>query len=613
MSVSFINELQRRKVFKAAAHKRLTMILRTLAMGLLLFTGAVNAAPDAKASKALHALFDADYQRELKDSPFNASFLGDDRYNDQMPDLSPAAIAAQQGAVRESRKSLLGIDRAALSEADQLNYDIYLRQLNEGIAGFRFHDEQMPVSQQGGVHSLADELLQVLRFERGKDYSDWIARLRGYGKYTDQTIALMRQGMADGWMRPKAIMTRVPAQIAAQVVATPEDSAYYSPFKTMSAKVPAADQARLRAEAKAAVAEVVLPALKRFQAFFNNEYLPASRDSIAAGDLPDGKAYYDYLASSYTTTDLTADQIHAIGEKEVARLHEKMQAIRTEVGFKGDLPAFFNYLRNDPKFHYSDAAQLLMAYRALAKRIDPELPRAFGLLPRAPYGVIPIPEALAPDTTTAYYQPGTPDGRRAGNFYVNLYKPETRLIWEMMPLTMHEAVPGHHLQISIANELPEQPMFRRLAGFTAFVEGWALYSEQLGYDLDLYSDPYDRMGQVTYEMWRAVRLVVDTGMHAQGWTRQQAIDYFKANAPKSDLDITNEVDRYVATPGQALAYKIGQMKISELRAKAKERLGDRFDLRAFHDEVLGAGALPLSVLQQRMDVWLDAQERLHAL
>jgi uncharacterized protein (DUF885 family) len=585
----------------------MTMLLRTLALGLLLLSPIAFAAPDAKATAALHALFDSDYQRQLKEDPFTASFLGDDRYNDQMPDLSPATLAIRQQEVRDSRKTLLAIDRAVLSEADQLNYDIYLRQLDEGIAGFRFHDEQMPVSQQGGVHNLADGVLQVLRFEKAKDYSDWVARLRAYGKYTDQNIALMRMGMADGWVRPKAIMSRVPAQIAAQIVANPEDSAYYSPFKTMSANVSAEDQARLRAEAKAAVSEVVLPAIKRFQDFFNKDYLPHCRDSVAAGDLPDGKAYYDYLASTYTTTDLSAAQIHEIGLKEVARLRGEMEKIRSEVAFQGDLPAFFTYLRNDPKFHYNDAAQLLMAYRALAKRIDPELPRIFGTLPRAPYGVTPIPDALAPDTTTAYYQPGSPDGRRAGNYYVNLYKPETRLIWEMMPLTLHESVPGHHLQISIANELPEQPMFRRLAGFTAYVEGWALYSEQLGYDMGLYSDPYDRMGQKTYEMWRAVRLVVDTGMHAQGWSRQQAIDYFKANAPKSDLDITNEVDRYIATPGQALAYKIGQMKISELRARAKAKLGDKFDLRAFHDAVLGAGALPLSVLEARMDAWIDAQ------
>ena len=304
---------------------------------------------------------------------------------------------------------------------------------------------------------------------------------------------------------------------------------------------------------------------------------------------------------------MDAAQIHGIGLKEVARIRGEMEKIRAEVGFKGDLAAFFTYLRNDPKFHYNSGEQLLMAYRAMAKRIDPELTRLFATLPRAPYGVVPIPDKLAPDVTTAYYNAGSVDGRRAGTYYVNLYKPETRLIWEMLPLTIHEAVPGHHLQISIANELPDQPMFRRQGSFTAFVEGWALYAEQLGYDMNLYSDPYDRMGQLSYEMWRAVRLVIDTGLHSQGLSRQEAIDYFRANAPKSDNDITNEVDRYLGTPGQALAYKLGQMDISRLRAKARDRLGDRFDLRTFHDQVLGAGALPLSVLDARMDQWIDAQ------
>jgi uncharacterized protein (DUF885 family) len=401
----------------------------------------------------------------------------------------------------------------------------------------------------------------------------------------------------------------VPAQIAAQIVAEPENSSYYAPFRTMSENVSAADQGRLRAEVKVAVAEVVLPALRRFQSFFSSEYLPACRESVAASDLPDGRSYYDYLATLYTTTSLSAAQIHEIGLQEVTRLRGDMEKIRVEVGFQGDLPAFFTYLRSDPRFHYNDGAQLLMAYRALAKRIDPELTRVFGTLPRAPYGVVPIPDALAPDVTTAYYTDGSADGRRAGSFYVNLYKPETRFIWEMVPLTLHEAVPGHHLQLSLANEMPDQPMFRRLAQFTAYVEGWGLYAEQLGYDMGLYSDPYDRMGQKSYEMWRAVRLVVDTGMHTQGWTRQQAIDYFKANAPKSELDIINEIDRYIAVPGQALAYKIGQMKISELRAKAQARLGERFDLRAFHDALLGAGALPLAVLEQQMDAWIERQAR----
>ena len=576
---------------------------------LIVLAGVAQAAPDAHATKALHALFDADYQRELREDPLGASYLGEVRYNDRLPDLSPAALAAQQQAVRASRATLLGIDRKTLSTADQLNYDIYLRELDEKIAGFRFHDEQMPVAHNGGVHNLADNVLQLLQFEHEKDYSNWLARLQAYGKYTDQTIALMRQGMASGWLPPKATMQRVPAQIAAQRVSNPEDSSYYAPFKTMPAELPAAEQQRLREAGRAAVADVVLPALQRFQTFFNDEYLPVCRDSVAAGALPDGKAYYDYLASVYTTTSLSAAQIHDIGVGEVARLHGEMEKIRAEVGFQGDLPAFFSYLRSDPKFHYNDGAQLLTAYRALAKRVDPELTKVFGKLPRAPYGVVPIPDNLAPDTTTAYYSDGSADGRRPGSYYVNLYKPETRLIWEMVPLTLHESVPGHHLQLSLANEMPEQPMFRRHANFTAFIEGWGLYAEQLGYDMGLYADPYDRMGQKTYEMWRAVRLVVDTGMHAQGWTRQQAIDYFKANAPKSELDITNEVDRYISTPGQALAYKIGQLKFSELRAKAHDRLGARFDVRAFHDELLGAGALPLSVVEKRMNAWLETQAR----
>lgn len=565
------------------------------------------AAPANSASQAMHALFEADWQRQLRENPLGASYAGDERYNDRLPDLSPAAIETSEQAVRDSRAKLKAIDRNQLSDADELNYDIYLGILEVSIAGFRFPTERMPVTQQGGVHTLADNMLQVLRFENTKDYADWIARLRAYGVYTDQNIALMRAGMASGWLPPKAIMQRVPAQIAAQIVARPEVSAYYEPFAKMSANVSAADQGKLRAQAKAAVTEVVQPALQRFQKFFNDEYLPLTRESAAAGDLPDGKAYYDYLANYYTTTDLSAAQIHDIGLKEVARIRAEMEKIRSEVGFKGDLPAFFVFLRNDPKFHYNSGEQLLTAYRALAKRIDPELTRVFGALPRAPYGVLPIPDKLAADTTTAYYNGGSVDGRRAGTYYVNLYKPETRLIWEMIPLTLHESVPGHHLQISLANELPDQPMFRRQAGFTAYVEGWALYAEQLGYDMELYADPYDRMGQLTYEMWRAVRLVIDTGLHSQGMSRQQAIDYFKANTPKSDNDITNEVDRYLATPGQALAYKLGQMKISELRAKAKARLGERFDLRAFHDALLGDGALPLSVLETRMNAWIDAQ------
>jgi uncharacterized protein (DUF885 family) len=566
-----------------------------------------TSAATTRATQALHALFEADWERQLQDNPTFASYLGDPRYNDRWPDLTPAAIARQGQATRDSRATLATIDRAALSAADQLNYDIYAAVLDDAIAALAFPSERIPVAQDGGPHTIAEGMVQVVQFATEKDYRDWIARLRGYPAFLEQSTALMQAGVDSGWTAPKAIMTRLPAQIAAQIVDDPAKSSFYRPFVEMPESIPAATQAALRADAQAAVREAVLPALRKFQAFFDDTYLPAARASTAAGDLPGGKAYYDYLARSYTTTPMTADEIHALGLKEVARIRAKMEAVREEVGFRGDLPAFFAHLRNDARFHPKDAESLLAAYRALSKRIDPELTKVFSVFPRAPYGVIPIPDAIAPDTTTAYYNGPSPDGKRPGYYYVNLYKPETRLTWEMVPLSLHEAVPGHHFQISLAQEQGEQPMFRRMSPFTAYVEGWGLYAEQLGYDMGLYDDPYDRMGQLAYEMWRAVRLVVDTGLHAKGWSRQQAIDYFLANAPKSELDITNEIDRYIADPGQALAYKVGQLKMSELRARATQRLGDRFDVRAFHDALLVDGAVPLSVLDARMDAWIEAQ------
>src|SRR5690606_8336564 len=325
--------------------------------------------------------------------------------------------------------------------------------------------------------------------------------------------------------------------------------------------------------------------------------------------LPDGQAYYDFLAGWYTTTRLTADEIHRIGLEEVARIRAAMEEIRREVGFDGDLQAFFHHLRTDPAFFHEDPAALLEAYQALSKRVDPELVKVFGTIPRLPYGVRPIPDNIAPDTTTAYYQPGAVDGSRAGYYYVNLYKPETRPTWEMLALTLHEAVPGHHFQFARGAELPDLPLFRRTAYFVAYGEGWGLYAERLGYDMGLYDDPYDRMGQLAYDMWRAVRLVVDTGIHAKGWSRQQAIDYFLDNSPKTEQDVVNEVDRYIAWPGQALAYKIGQLRISALREEAARELGPAFDLRAFHDQVLATGSVPLETLEAHVRAWIAAQKR----
>jgi uncharacterized protein (DUF885 family) len=351
----------------------------------------------------------------------------------------------------------------------------------------------------------------------------------------------------------------------------------------------------------------VVPAYRRLESFLNERYLPACRDSVGISDTPDGPSYYRHLAQYYTTTTLTPDEIHEIGLAEVKRIRGEMDKVIAQVGFKGTFAEFVQYLRTDPKFYYRDPQELFNAYAVMAKRIDPLLPQLFGRLPRTPYGVRPIPESSAPDTTTAYYQPLSADGRRPGYFYVNLYKPESRPKYEIPVLTAHESVPGHHLQIALSYELGDIPAFRRYSETTVFVEGWGLYSESLGDEIGLYADPYDRFGQLTYDMWRAVRLVVDTGMHYKGWTREQAIQFFRENAAKSELDIVNEVDRYIAWPGQALAYKIGQLRIQALRREAQQALGPKFDLRAFHDTVLEQGAVPLDILEVHVRQWIAAQ------
>ncbi|MEO6104200.1 MAG: DUF885 domain-containing protein [Pseudoxanthomonas sp.] len=555
----------------------------------------------------LQKLFADEWERGLRESPEGASYNGDSRFNDRWTDLSLAAIAAREAEDRDALQQLHAIDRKGLTAADQLDYDTFEWTLQRSIERQKFHEYLQPVSHQGGPQT-ADGIAEVLPFDSLKDYQDWLKRLHALPAVIDQVIALMQEGVKAGNLPPRVLMQRVPAQIAGQVVDDPVQSAFYKPFLKFPDAISASEREQLLGEAKLAIAEDVVPAYRKLQAYFNDEYLPKTRESIAATDLPDGKAYYDFLARYYTTTDLTAEQIHAIGLKEVARIRTQMEKVKDQAGFKGSMAEFFTYLRSDPKFFYKTPDELLTAYRALAKRIDPELVKVFKTIPRLPYGVRPIPDNIAPDTTTAYYQPGASDGTRPGYYYVNLYKPEVRPSWEMMPLSLHEAVPGHHFQFARGLEMPNAPMFRRTAYFVAYGEGWGLYAEQLGYEMGLYDDPYDRFGQLTYEMWRAVRLVVDTGMHAKGWSRERAIAYFKDNAAKTDQDITNEIDRYIGTPGQALAYKIGQMKISELRDRAGQQLGPKFDLRSYNDAVLETGSVPLEALEKHIDAWIAAQK-----
>jgi uncharacterized protein (DUF885 family) len=559
------------------------------------------------AAAALHRLFDQEWERSLRESPETASYRGDKRYNDRWTDLRLSAIRARQAADRQALAMLRAIDRDALSEQDRLSYDVFAWQLERAIERQKYDEWQRPVSQRGGIQN-AENIAEVLPFAEAKDYEDWIARLRALPALVAQTTELMRAGLAAGNTPPRVLMERVTGQIQAQIVDDPAQSPFHKPLRKFPDGIPAAEQARLRAEGEAAIREHVVPAYREFARFFTREYLPGTRTTIAAADLPDGKAYYDFLVGQFTTTDLTADQVHEIGLREVARIRAEMEQVREEVGFEGDLAAFFAHLRTDPKFFYDSPEALLTAYRAMSRVIDPELVKVFRTIPRLPYGIRPIPDNIAPDTTTAYYQPGAVDGSRAGYYYVNLYRPEVRPKWEMMALSLHEAVPGHHFQFARAMELPEVPMFRRVGYFTAYGEGWALYAERLGYDMGLYDDPYDRMGQLAYDMWRAVRLVVDTGMHSKGWSRQQAIDYFMANAPKTEQDVTNEIDRYIGWPGQALAYKIGQLKISELRERGERELGDAFDLRDFNDGVLATGSVPLATLERHMLDWIAARK-----
>ena len=554
-------------------------------------------------AQALQELFDQAWEADLAANPVRASMLGDRRYNDRWPDLDPAAIEARHAADRAILDALTRIDRAALDDADRLNYDLFERSYRQRVDNHRYRAYLRPLNQRGGIQT-ADQLTERLRFTTLQDYRDWIARLRTFDVYMDQTMALMRLAIAEGRTHPRIVMARVPAQIERQVVAA-DRSPFLAPFEDLPSGIGEAQAGPLRGEALAAVEEVVVPAYRRFLAFFTDEYLPACRETVGAWDLPDGADYYAQRTRDFTTTDLTPDEIHEIGLAEVERIRDAMLAIIDEVGFEGSFADFLQFLRTDPQFYYDDPDELLNAYLATSKRIDPELVRLFGRLPRMPYGVRPIPAASAPDTTTAYYSRPAADGSRAGYYYVNLYRPEVRPKYEIEVLTVHEAMPGHHLQIALAQELGELPAFRRYGGYTAFVEGWALYSESLGEDLGLYEDPYSKFGQLTYEMWRAVRLVVDTGIHHKRWPRDKAIDFFAANAAKTEHDIVNEIDRYIAWPGQALAYKIGELKIKALRSRAERTLGDAFDVRAFHDVVLGSGAVPLDALERIVDDWIE--------
>jgi len=561
-----------------------------------------------KDEQCLQRYYELSYDLAMLESPGFATYKGDPRGQDRLGDFSAAGVERRQQADRDSLALIKSINRSALSEAEWVNYDLLLDDLERDVKSQRFPSQYLPMNQMGGPQQNAARLLAMMPNDRAEQLENQIARMEVFPKYVDQNIALMRKGLEQGVTPPKITLREVPQQIRNQLVDDASESPLLRGFVDIPATVDPLVAETLRNRAQEVYRQQVVPAYERLLEFTEDEYLPAARESIAARDLPDGEAWYTNNVAMSTTTDLTPQQIHDIGLLEVKRIRADMEVIIESTGFEGSFAEFLEFLRTDPQFFHTTADGLMREYRDIAKRADPELTRLFGILPRTPYGVIEVPDYAAKSTTTAYYQAGSLQAGRPGYYFANTYALDTRPRWEMEALTLHEAVPGHHLQISIQQELEGLPWFRQNPSYTAFVEGWGLYSESLGEEMGFYTDPYSKFGQLTYEMWRAIRLVVDTGMHYLGWSRQQAIDFFKENAGKSEHDIVVEIDRYIVWPGQALAYKIGELKIKELRAYAEEQLGDDFDIRAFHDEVLGRGAVPLSVLDANVRAWVRRSE-----
>ncbi len=547
-------------------------------------------------------LMDSEWSKIVSDNPVYASSMGDLKFNTEWSDSSIKKINENH---QHDQSVLDALNAMAIDDFDELNttnYKLFKKQYENSVESFEYKTYLMPFSHRGGIQ-LEHETVNILPLRNAKHYLDWIERLSKLEVVIDAEIEKAKKGIETGTVPPRFLMQKVFDQIKLQAFVSPETSPFFRAFESMDRSIRQEDVDAIQTKAKNVIATKVIPAYLKLHQFFEDSYLPACRSSIGIKDINNGKKYYEYLARKFTTTTLTPQEIHNIGLREVARIKTEMEAVIKEVKWQGTFKGFLDDLRSNPKFYYQTSEELFEAYLATSKRIDPELVNIFKVLPSMPYGLKPIPIESAPDTTTAYYQRPAADGSRAGYYYVNLYRPEVRPKYEIEVLSVHEAVPGHHLQIALAMEL-DLPNFRKYGGVTAFVEGWGLYSESLGYDLGLYKDPYSQFGQLTYDMWRAIRLVVDTGMHYFDWSRQDAINYFLDNSAKTKQDVMNEVDRYINWPGQALAYKIGQLKIQELKDRAKKELGDSFDIKDFHHEVLKRGALPLDILEQYIDQWI---------
>ncbi len=504
---------------------------------------------------------------------------------------------------------LRAIDRNALDAPARVNRDMLARELSDAVAEHGFGAFRIPLNADSGFHTDFADLPNRVPLATPKDYENYLARLNAFPALVGQEIELMREGLKSGFTLPKVVLKGIDATMTSHVVASPEKSVFFEPFRKFPAGVPESERARLTSAGRRAVMDGAVAGYRTLADFMTREYVPGARGSIAASNLPRGREYYAHLVKAFTTLDVTPDEVHAIGQREVARIRGEMEAVILKTGFQGNFAAFLNTLRTDPRFYARTPEELLKNAAFIAKRMDGKLPALFGRLPRLPYGVEPVPAYLAPKYTGGRYVEAPVGGTRAGTYWVNTYALDKRPLYTLEALTLHEAVPGHHLQIALQQEMTGLPAFRRFSGLGAFVEGWALYAERLGLEAGFYQDPYSDFGRLTYEMWRACRLVVDTGIHAKSWTRAEAIEYLETNTALSLHEVETEVDRYISWPGQALCYKMGELKIRGLREEAERTLGPRFDIRGFHDAVLESGAVPLSVLDEQVRAWVAAAAR----
>lgn len=582
--------------------------LTALAYAGMLFGQELSAEDLDRRRKALSDLLTEQWEYTLRTNPEFASILGDRRYNDRVSDVSEKAVREDLLMTRKFLARFAAIDTRGFSEQERLNRDLMVRDLRNGLEAAKFNSWQMPVNQISGIHLGSAQLPSLLPFATVKDYDDYLVRLSKFPKAMDDTIANMRKGMAARLMPPKFLLEKVAEQAQGIAASRGETSPFAQPLAHFPDGVAESEQSRIRAAILKSIDENVIPAYERFAAFVRNEYAPKGRADAGVWALPDGKARYAFLVRNQTTTDLTPEQIHEIGVREVARIEGEMLRIAKSQGFE-DLASFNDAIEKNPDLKAKSGEFILEQYRKFIDQMYAKLPQLFGRLPKAKLEVVPVPPYREKAAASASYETGSPDGARPGRVYVNTYEATSRTTLSNESTAYHEGVPGHHMQLSIQQELAELPAFRQQGGYTAFIEGWALYSERLGREVGFYQDPYSSYGGFNDEMLRAIRLVVDTGLHSKKWTREQVVQYFRDHSAIDEVEIQSETDRYIVWPGQALSYKVGQLKIIELRERAQKSIGSKFDIRAFHDEVLGAGALPLQELEARIDAWIARMKR----